>query len=134
MYEPSKELIEQIAEEVYELNKCNLGWEDEIDFVKHHKLSFQNAKNYCKLPTFNKALELYETIPDESKKYCIFVEDSPAPYECPLFRFEHTYYPKGSLYELVTPKCGFSGIGLDSSDMSNILKCSRCLRPYKGEE
>ncbi|APH12589.1 hypothetical protein ASJ33_05195 [Dehalococcoides mccartyi] len=62
-YEPSKELIEQIAEEVYELNKCNLGWEDEIDFVKHHKLSFQNAKNYCKLPTFNKALELYENQP-----------------------------------------------------------------------
>lgn len=62
-YEPSKELIEQIAEEVYELNKCNLGWEDEIDFVKHHKLSFQNAKNYYKLPTFNKALELYENQP-----------------------------------------------------------------------
>lgn len=105
-YEPSKELIEQIAEEVYELNKCNLGWEDEIDFVKHHKLSFQNAKNYCKLPTFNKALELYENQPKWQDKpdkegwygVCVLTNDGKWFWLCPPQEPIGAYRRDGYMY------------------------------------
>lgn len=121
-YEPSKELIEQIAEEYWDLELGASEGKFENASVDDEEYFCGLAEDWSNLPTIRKALELYETIPAESKKYCRQRNTNGyILYSCPHLDWsDEEYY------------CSFSD-GIYEYNEGHI-KCPDCPRPYKGEE
>lgn len=79
------------------------------------------------------AQKILEMIPDETKPYCIFIEDSNDPYNCPMLKLENVYwYRKLKRNEKFIPRCGFTGKELMTDSKGSIFKCDGCARGYKG--
>lgn len=124
MYEPSEEIKKQIAKENWDLELGNIA----EDFKKASKATqgyyMKQANNWSNLPTIKKALELYEMIPDETKKLCrITINDKHQA--CPCID-----------YDSAGAFCSATSTDMEDRDYYGHfwLKCKGCPRPYKGEE
>lgn len=121
MYEPSEEIKKQIAKENWEILRPGEDWETGGDI----RLAFlMVADEAVKCPTINKALELFEAIPDETKKICGVFNSGFKP--CCKYILGKNF-----------PICGITGISLSYNSIDceyEYEKCEGCPRPYKGEK
>lgn len=131
IYEPSKELIEQIAKEVWADMKSkaekpyyplNLAKPEIIDKC----MDF--TKDICSYQTIRKALELYEMIPDETINSCRrekveLITNAWTP--CPFYQ--------DTLDEDDEPYCAYCDES-QTGARGCALKLNNCPRPYKGKE
>jgi hypothetical protein len=126
MHEPSKELREQILNEFNRKHRRISEITAPKDAQKEWGIDFRkSAIDYLDpvldLPTINKALELYEMIPDEMKEYCL------GHYTiCPFLKMV-TYDSYDKEYRCCClPNQNF----IDAEN--GYIKFPDCPRPYKG--